>query len=262
MPARADPAPTYVGIVIAGHGSGCVKWHAGITGDAVLNAMAAVRYRNDGLIVQIDGQPASAHADATHYWSYWHDTHGSWVYSGAGASASQPAAGTVEGWAFVNGRSQPSPPARSAGGLYRALCGSRDPRPSTSHPAAPAPQPTKAPTTARPPAHHRSRPAVAVAPPRSTTASTIVRTSTSRPSATDTRHTTTANPPRTTTADGTPGVAAPVYAAAPTSADTTPTAAKKDSSGALWPVLLALALAGSLGAAAGWTVLRRRRTAS
>ena len=264
MPTTAIAAPTYIAVVIAGHGSSCVKWHAGITGDAVLNAVATVRYRNDGLIVQIDGDPASAQADATHYWSYWHDTNGSWVYSGAGASAYQPAAGTVDGWAFVNGQSQAAPPGQSPSGLYAALCGGRDPRPGTSQPAARAPRPAKARTTARPPSHHRPRPAIAAAPPTASTTTTIApaRTSTSRPATTAARHTTTANSRSSTGTAAGPPTVAPVAAAAPTSADATPTAAKKHSSGALWPVLLALALAGSLGAAAGWTVLRRRRSAS
>jgi hypothetical protein len=264
----AGAAPTYVGIVIAGHGGGCVKWHAGITGDDVLNAVASVRYRNDGLIVQIDGSPASGTADSTHYWSYWHDTNGSWTYSGAGAGAANPPAGSVEGWAFVNGQAHAAPPPQSPGGLYASLCAGRDPRPTaTSHPAPPPrPKPTAHRTT------HRAKPAPpprAAAPRHPTATSTATSTSgpvpssATRPGATTThRPAAAAGRPATTT--GSAGAAVAVGAAPansvgpPSSASATPAAAERDASGTPWPALLALALAAALAAAAGWTVLRRR----
>lgn len=138
--APAAAAPSHVAIVIAGQGTACVSWHSGITGDEVLNDVRSVRYRNDGLIVQIGGVPSSATADATHFWSYWHDTGSGWRYSSSGASGYQPAAGTVEGWAFDNGDSSPPQPPSAS---YAAICSdgssthSSSPRPSS----APAPRP-------------------------------------------------------------------------------------------------------------------------
>lgn len=139
-PASAAPAPGYVAIVIAGHGYGCVRWHSGLTGDEVLNDVARVAYRQDGVIWQIDGYPNPPYTDDTHYWSYWHDTGGAWHYSDLGASNYSPAAGTVEGWSWDDGNANASPPPQSPSGLYATLCGGRDvqsptPRPSTSKPA-------------------------------------------------------------------------------------------------------------------------------
>lgn len=132
-PAVAAPRPGYVAIVIAGHGYGCVRWHSGITGDEVLNDVASVRYRQDGVIVQIDGAPASGTADDTHYWSYWRDTGSAWQYSNLGPSNVTPAAGSVEGWSYDDGQAQASPPPQSPAGLYRRLCGSRDVASPTPH---------------------------------------------------------------------------------------------------------------------------------
>lgn len=123
----AAPVPgRHVGIVISGVGAFCVMWHPGITGDAVLNAVARVNYRSDGVIVQIDGAPASGTADDTHFWSYWHDTAGRWEYSRVGEGGYAPAAGEVEGWNYDDGDRTPPPPARRAAGLYAAVCRSPD----------------------------------------------------------------------------------------------------------------------------------------
>lgn len=126
-PAQADAKPTYVAVVIAGHGTGCVRWHSGITGDDVLNNVASVRYRRDGVIVQIDGAPGSGTADDTHYWSYWHHAGHGWTYSDVGAGGYQPAAGAVEGWSYDDGHANPPPPPASS---YAGSCGARDPRPA------------------------------------------------------------------------------------------------------------------------------------
>lgn len=164
----AAAAPSHVAIVIAGQGASCVTWHAGITGDEVLNDVASVRYRNDGLIVQIDGVPSSGKADDTHFWSYWHNTGGGWRYSSSGASGYQPAAGTVEGWSFDNGGSSaPQPPSAS----YAAICS------DASAPAhASSPRPSHAPVSRSRPrsaggvtAPHRSGTTPATAANRSAT---------------------------------------------------------------------------------------------
>src|SRR5256885_1509353 len=116
----AAATPHHVAIVIAGHGVACVPWHAGITGDEVLNDVATVKYRpTDGLITQIDGTPANNRADETHYWSYWHNTGAGWRYSSVGASSYQPRAGTVEGWHFINGSSTATPPPLRS---YSSIC--------------------------------------------------------------------------------------------------------------------------------------------
>lgn len=124
--AVAGTAGNHVGIVISGVGAFCVQWHPGITGDDVLNAVARVNYRSDGVIVQINGTPASGTADDTHFWSYWHDSAGRWEYSRVGEGGYTPAAGEVEGWSFDDGAANPPPPARRPHGLYAAVCGGPD----------------------------------------------------------------------------------------------------------------------------------------
>ncbi|WP_089155898.1 hypothetical protein [Micromonospora sp. NBS 11-29] len=61
-------------------------------------------------VCRINGKPTSATEPCvntpptTAYWSYWHATSGgAWTYSSSGASAYNPAPGTVEGWAFGAG---------------------------------------------------------------------------------------------------------------------------------------------------------------
>jgi hypothetical protein len=144
----APVKPSHVAILIAGKGARCVAWHKGLTGDQALNEVATVTYRSDGIILQIDGSPKSDTADDTHYWSYWHDVSGSWRYSSEGASSYQPAAGTVDGWAYDNGHSSAPPPKAGPQGLYESICGSKD------RASAPPPSPTPAPT----PSHHPARP--------------------------------------------------------------------------------------------------------
>ena len=190
--ALRSPQPTHVGIVIRGKGARCIAWHKGITGDWLLNKVARVVYRqSDGLIVQIDCTPASATADATHYWSYWHDVQGTWKYSSAGASGYQPAAGTVEGWAYDNGGQQPPKPDNTPAGLYSAICGSADETgapastaPTSTAPAPTAPAPTPAPASPTP-TGQRSRPTVAsssAARPRAAISSQPATSATARSS--------------------------------------------------------------------------------
>jgi hypothetical protein len=258
--ARAAVKATYVGIVISGHGSGCVKWHSGITGDEILNDIASVHYRRDGLIDQIDGQPSPPHADSTHYWSYWHDTGSSWTYSGTGASGSTPSAGTVEGWSYVNGASSSSPPAQSPGGLYASLCGSKDPRPaaSTTHHTSvgkPAPRTT---------VQHGSLTHRAGSPARPAARSTNGAGSSSSADAAGTGTASARSRTPSGTADvasnGQVGAAAPSATQQPSSIDASPASGSaKSSSGSAIPVILGVALALALGGGAGWTVLRRRR---
>lgn len=262
-PAGATPAaatkPGYVAIVISGHGSGCVKWRSGSTGDAVLNAVATVHYRRDGIIDQIDGTPDPPHADSNHYWSYWHDTGSTWVYSTSGASGSTPAAGTVEGWAFDNGSSPAPPPSRAPKGLYAALCGSRD------KPAPVATAPGSTPTTAgRPPSgQHGSSEVVGVARPRRST-SAGPTTNIRRPSSTarPTSASASASASRAARASATGGSRAATTGSAGAAPQQVapadrPVAARRDGSAVL-PVIVAGALILALATAAAVTAARRR----
>jgi len=155
----ATAAPAHVAIVIAGDRTSCVLWHAGITGDEVLNAVASVGYRrSDGLVNQIDGIPADKRV-LPDYWSYWHNSGSGWVYSSVGASGYLPAAGSVEGWIYSDGNTPP--PTVS----YAATCGGLDAPPTpTKATSAPPPPTSSAPSGALP----RARPTIS--PPGSSTA--------------------------------------------------------------------------------------------
>jgi hypothetical protein len=247
-------APGYVGIVIAGNGYACVPWHSGISGDEVLNDAATVTYRRDGLIVQIDGDPSSGTADASHYWSYWHDTGPAWHYSTAGGSGYRPAAGSVEGWSYVDGGTA-SPPAQAASGLYAAIC-SRKVVTRASHPASPKPRST---AKAQPAVRSRSRAAGSTAPASATTTS---RAASASATARATR----------------PGSSAKAVEAGPIGAAKLPSSASNPvaglsslpprtnrasertnkSSGSVLAVVIGLALALLIGGAAGATIWRRR----
>jgi hypothetical protein len=258
----AAAAPGYVGIVIAGHGYECVPWHPGITGDRVLNVAASVNYRpRDGLIVQIDDDPSSPKADVSHYWSYWHDTGSSWQYSDSGASGYSPAAGSVEGWSYVDGGTA-SPPAQGAVGLYAAICGSRDVT-QASHSAKPGQPRSKSKTTPEPKPAVRSR-SDAVRSATGSVGSTTNRSALSSAAA--------ARPASSATvAASTPvGPANPSPPASNVVSDLAalpprtkrPAGDQQHSSGSVLPVVIGLALALVLGGGAGWTVLRRRRAES
>jgi hypothetical protein len=68
--------------------------------------------RHPGFICTIDRRPNKCNgAPTTAYWSYWHaKPHGKWMYSKLGAGSYHPKAGTVEGWAFGNGKAPKIPP--------------------------------------------------------------------------------------------------------------------------------------------------------
>jgi hypothetical protein len=59
-----------------------------------------------GFVCTIDKLPDPCNgAPATAYWSYWHaKPHGKWVYSSLGAGSYHPAPGSVQGWAFGDGK--------------------------------------------------------------------------------------------------------------------------------------------------------------
>lgn len=157
--AAAHAGPSHVAIIIAGDKTACVAWHSGITGDDVLNAVARVTYRNDGLIITIDGKPASGQADDTHFWAYWHNDGRGWAFSGEGAGTFSPDPGTVEGWAFGN---KAQPPTVS----YASICHDSTPAPT------PKPPSTHPPSTASAPVHGGSSSTPPPPPAASTHAST------------------------------------------------------------------------------------------
>ncbi|MEO9137483.1 MAG: hypothetical protein ABI345_00280 [Jatrophihabitans sp.] len=262
QPAWAEKKPSYVAIVVSGHVTACVRWHSGITGDEVLNATATVRYRQpDGIIVQIDGEPSPPRADNDHYWSYWHSSGGGWSYSDIGASGYSPAAGTVEGWSFVDGATK-TPPAQNPGGLYAAICGSKDPAPapasaSTSSTSRHDPAPSSSTSHAagglastisngHPRVEARARP---LRGPGSTVVNTPARAGTTAvPSAASPGSRATATEQSNPVAPGTPIVS-----------DVRPAAAeRRPSAGAAWPTIVALILAAAFGGAGVWAARRRR----
>ncbi len=66
-------------------------------------------------LCRIDGKPATdpcqraSPADA--YWSYWYaEPGGTWKYRGSGPADADPAPGSVEGWAFGDGKAPSVPP--------------------------------------------------------------------------------------------------------------------------------------------------------
>ena len=134
QPAQATTTPTHVAIVVAGVGSACVPWHSGMTGADVLSANFTVTYGQPpsyaGFVLMINGI-GTDRPDNTHYWAYFHDTGGGWVYSGSGAASFDPQPGTVEGWAYDNGQNPAPSPASSS---YAAICAGQDPAPAPTHP--------------------------------------------------------------------------------------------------------------------------------
>jgi hypothetical protein len=103
-------------------------------------------------VCRIDGLPdASSETCATTppagaSWSYWTAQRGgSWRYSPVGAAASRPAAGSVEGWAFMTGGA-PTPP-----GVQPPPLTSPTPRPAPPATPKPTAVPTVRPAAATPP---------------------------------------------------------------------------------------------------------------
>jgi hypothetical protein len=62
--------------------------------------------RMPGFVCTIDRRPKKCNgAPVTAYWSYWHARpHGKWIYSNTGAGTYHPQPGSVQGWAFGNGK--------------------------------------------------------------------------------------------------------------------------------------------------------------
>jgi len=161
----AGACPTSSGVTVvvdfSAFGAGVVTRCAPGAHDTGLDVLSAaglaVAFAGPGFVCRIDGLPGpdrescAATPPATAHWTYWHAQRGgSWTYSPVGASAWQPAQGSVEGWAFVDGPGGNQPP-----GV-----------PPPAPPAAPAtPRPTAPPTPAATPV---ATPVATPAPARTT----------------------------------------------------------------------------------------------
>jgi hypothetical protein len=266
--AAAIAKPHYVGIVI-GSRYACVRWHAGVTGDDVLNAAARVTYRSDGIVLTIDGNPDPAYADDTHFWSYWHDTGGHWHYSTVGASGYQPTAGTVEGWSYDDGQADAPQPAADPAGLYAGICGARD---------KPTPKPTPTPShthhviASTPPATPATATRASVPAPRTAehapaTTATPATTRSARPTRAGTKRTRRPAPP---TGESSPAAVTSAAGAGTSHSALRPptpslrplpesTAAAASDSGSPVGLLIGIGAAVLIGAGGVWTALRRRR---
>ncbi len=163
-PARAAAARPCVGVVVdAQQMGGAVRTGCAVgdprTGLAAL-ANAGFGYTprpRDGLICQIDAQPASCTATtSTTYWSYWYRAPGShtWVYANQGAGTHDPKPGSTEGWVWQDGGRRP-PPDIALATICPQVAASPTPAPTTSPKPKPKPTPTPTRTTHRPKPTHR-----------------------------------------------------------------------------------------------------------
>jgi hypothetical protein len=244
-PAGAAQASTsYVAIVIAGDKTACVPWHSGITGDDVLNAVAKVTYRYDGLIVQIDGKPTSGTADNTHYWAYWHNTKGYWVYSSEGAGTYLTPAGSVEGWAYSNG-TLTKPPLVS----YASICHDTTSPAPTTKPASTRPASTSSASAPVRIGHASST--SAAPPPLSSHAGVLATRTTESPS----RHKSATPTSATTT-----GLPSTVDSASPSPSASTTAPPKKHHSASAAPAAgtaAGIVAAAAIGGVAFWRMRRQ-----
>jgi hypothetical protein len=244
---QARAAAGTVAIVISYSGGAdvtrCVA--AGGTGDSILNSVASVAYRRDGLIVKINSTPSSGLADNTHYWAYFHNTGSGWAYSNVGASSYRPAPGTVEGWRYSNGANPgPNPPSLT----YSQICSPPAPPTTAAPPVVPAPpQTTAVPrVTSSPPARTVSAVPQPVLPPASADVTTPPVSS----------------GPADPSSSATGSVSESPGSDAPTSISASPVGARAKSSGggSIAAVLIGAVLVAGLASTA--IVIARRRRAS
>lgn len=84
--------------------------------------MAAVLTVAIGIVVPAAVLPATSHAAAYRYWSYWLGSERGWAYANVGPAFRVPADGTVEGWRFsVSGAEGNHAPSFAAD--FDAVCG-------------------------------------------------------------------------------------------------------------------------------------------
>lgn len=149
--APAEATPTHVALIVssaAGQvGTACVGWRSGMSGLDVLGAGANYQTgtgRYTGFVLYINGVGTSRPSNST-FWEYYRGNgNGALSPSGLGAASTNPAAGSVEAWAYQPGSANVPP-----GLTYASIC----------HDTA-APPPSRAPTTSR-----RSSGSRRIAPP-------------------------------------------------------------------------------------------------
>ena len=214
--------------------------------DALVKAGFTLTYASgngNGALCSIDQVPDHAcpsmpPADA--YWAYFHgQPDGGWSYSSYGGGSYNPKPGSVEGWRF---RGSPSK------------------EPGIAAPVTSTPRPTSEPSSGHTAAHPTGGASHPVVGPDPT--SSHAPTARSSPSASATASATTSGT-ATSTPTATPGGTAtsdPAATGAGSAAEppTRQTSASRSSSNGSW--IWGLVLVGVLGAAAGATALRRRRT--
>lgn len=98
-----------------------------------------------GLVCTIDNAPDPCNgAPSDAYWAYHHASRGGpWIYSNEGAATYDPKPGSVEGWAFGDGRTPSSSPPPAVTTTTRPPSTTRPPA-TTAPPSNPAPAPTSA----------------------------------------------------------------------------------------------------------------------
>lgn len=198
-----------------------------------------------GAICSIDHYPdhdCPAMPPQSAYWAYFHaQPGGSWSYSSVGGGSYDPKPGTVEGWRFGSGSAPSSPPPGTKP--------SPSPTASSRPAGTPTARPTTAPTSGSPAGGTPATGGTAVAAPRATAG-------------------TPSGPDASASATGTPSTGAssapndgsvPSGQGAEAAGSLPKSPLRTESSGGgswIWGVLLV----GVLGAAAGTTAVRRRRS--
>lgn len=248
-PAQAATQATHVAVAVDFGGGNvqvaCVQ--SGGNGSAVLGADFRVQYNSVGLVAIINDVGSMSPPEDL-YWSYWHGAGRSWSYASTGPGTFHPAAGTVEGWAYNDGKSGPA-----VAPSYASICAGQDAAP------APAPAPASTPHTSSTPAAQAGQRAQ---PDRSTAAAggtnngspTSSRAGTSKPA--------THRSGKASTASGGAGAAtsAAPRSTASSSAVLLASAPRQRSHPPAAPALgtvLALVAAATLGGAAFWRLRRR-----
>lgn len=236
-PAQAQPQtiPKHVAVVVTGIGMKCVD--VGGTGlDVLARAYKSSTWNPAGFVLTINGR-GTTHPDDTHYWSYWHQSGNGWVYSTMGGASTHPAAGSVEGWSYVDGQQSASPPPAAS---YMSICAGKDPTVAPPHP-------TVTPT----PTHHATHTTSRYIPPAPNTSArgTSSKAKESARSSTHPSPIPTTHPP-----SAGPSASAVALRAAPPRASST-----QHSGLPPWGTALAIVVVAVLGGAAFWRTRAQRR---
>jgi hypothetical protein len=253
-PAQAQA--THVAVVVdfgsqGGDSAHCARDNH--TGYEVLDEGYAVKTNKTGLVTWIntvgnDNPPLDL------YWSYWHNNGSGWKYASTGPATYTPAAGSLEGWVYGDGKS--SPPSAS----YSSICAGKDPTTAPTHSVTPAPTHSSTHRTTQPPSTTSSH---AGSTARGSTATARGSTPTSSPSGTGIAPTA---KPAGTSSTGAPtslstnASNATAVAAANALPAAPPKASKTKRSGIPpWGTVLAIVVVAALGGAAFWRARAQRQ---